>query len=102
MRILLMSNKSGYKDIGIITWKNIDHAIRVHRDWYMGGHFNIDHFELNCTLNSKRVPSPLTETGYHSFMKTYMKEEDRYSDSEFLSEIRKQLGEEPQQKELML
>ena len=105
--------KKSYEDVGTFVWNRLTHNVRVRRDYLNysehGMPYVVDHFELNVTdVNGNQVKSPLTETGYRSYMLARRSEhyggtthcDKGISDEEFIESIKKQLGEEPKQQEL--
>ena len=102
-----------FEHVGTFVWHNLTHNVRVCRDYLNysehGMPYVVDHFELNVTdVNGKQVPSKLTETGYRSYM---LARKSKYyggtthcdkpmTDEQFLSSLKHQLGDEPQQQEL--
>ena len=101
------------ENVGTFVWHNLRHSVRVCRDYLNysehGMPYVVDHFELTVTdVNGNQVKSPLTETGYRSYMLARKSEynggtthcDTPISNDEFLSSIKQKLGDEPQQKEL--
>lgn len=102
-----------YENVGTFVWHSLTHSVTVCRDYLgyseSGMPYVVDHFQLNVTdVNGNQVKSPLTETGYRSYMLARRSEhysgtthcDEPTSDEEFLSGIKQSLGDEPQQKEL--
>ena len=102
-----------YETIGEIVWHNLCHTITVCRDYnnYSEGGmpYVIDHFLIHVKdSNGNYAPSPITETGYRSYMPARKSEfydgtthcDKAISHEEFIESIKKQLGEEPKQQEL--
>ncbi len=109
----MTSLKSNYEDVGTFVWHNLTHSVRVCRDYLNysehGMPYVVDHFELTVTdVNGNQVKSPLTETGYRSYMLARRSEhyggtthcDEPTSNEEFLSSLKHKLGDEPQQREL--
>ena len=103
------------ENVGTFVWNNLTHNVTVRRDYLnyseSGMPYVVDHFELNVTdVNGNTVKSPLTETGYRSYMLARKSEhyggtthcDEQVSNEQFLVSIKEKLGEEPKQKELML
>tara|TARA_R100001591_G_scaffold91051_1_gene96892 strand:+ start:249 stop:578 length:330 start_codon:yes stop_codon:yes gene_type:complete len=108
-----MNTSKKYEHVGTFVWHNLTHDVRVSRDYLNysehGMPYVVDHFELNVTdVNGNTVKSPLTETGYRSYMLARKSEyyggtthcDTPISNEQFLSSIKQKLGDEPQQKEL--
>ena len=105
--------KKSCENVGTFVWNNLTHNVRVRRDYLNysehGMPYVVDHFELTVTdVNGNQVKSPLTETGYRSYMLARKSEyyggtthcDTPISNEEILSSIKQKLGDEPQQKEL--
>ena len=105
--------QKAFENVGTFVWNKLTHDVRVSRDYLNysehGMPYVVDHFELTVTdVNGNQVKSPLTETGYRSYM--LARKSTHYggtthcdkgiSDEEFIESIKKQLGEEPKQQEL--
>ncbi len=103
------------ENVGTFVWNNLTHNVTVRRDYLnyseSGMPYVVDHFELHVTdVNGNKVKSPLTETGYRSYMLARKSAhyggtthcDEATSNEEFLSGLQQQLGEEPKQQELML
>ena len=61
------------ENVGTFVWHNLTHSVRVCRDYLNysehGMPYVVDHFVLTVTdVNGNEVSSPLTETGYRSYM----------------------------------
>ncbi len=104
-----------YETVGTFVWNNLTHDVKVRRDYLNysehGMPYVVDHFELNVTnVNGFKVKSPLTETGYRSYMLARKSEhyggtthcDEATTNEQFLSSLIEKLGDEPQQQELML
>ena len=109
----MQSMHKSYENVGTFVWHSLTHDVRVSRDYLNysehGMPYVVDHFELTVTdVNGNRVKSPLTETGYRSYMMSRRSEhyggtthcDTPMTDEEFLSSLKYKLGDEPQQKEL--
>lgn len=108
------NTKTSYEEVGTFVWNKLTHNVRVHRDYLNysehGMPYVVDHFELTVTdVNGNQVKSPLTETGYRSYM--LARKSEHYDGSsthcdkpttneQFLSSLKHKLGDEPLQKEL--
>ena len=108
------NTKTSYEEVGTFVWNKLTHNVRVHRDYLNysehGMPYVVDHFELTVTdVNGNQVKSPLTETGYRSYM--LARKSEHYDGSsthcdkpttneQFLSSLKNKLGDEPRQKEL--
>ena len=105
--------KKSCEDVGTFVWHSLTHSVRVCRDYLNysehGMPYVVDHFELTVTdVNGNQVKSPLTETGYRSYMLARKSEyyegtthcDNPVTNEEFLSSLKYKLGDEPQQKEL--
>ena len=105
--------KKSCEDVGTFVWHSLTHSVRVCRDYLNysehGMPYVVDHFELTVTdVNGNQVKSPLTETGYRSYMLARKSEhyvstthcDKPTSNEEFLSSLKHKLGDEPQQREL--
>ena len=111
----LMNTSRKYENVGTFVWNNLTHNVTVRRDYLnyseSGMPYVVDHFELHVTdVNGNQVKSPLTETGYRSYMLARKSEhyggtthcDEPVTNEQFLVNIKEKLGEEPKQKELML
>ena len=109
----MQSMRKSYENVGTFVWHSLTHSVTVCRDYLgyseSGMPYVVDHFELNVTdVNGNQVKSPLTETGYRSYMLARKSEhydgtthcDKPTSNEEFLSSLKHKLGDEPQQKEL--
>ena len=109
----MQSMHKSYENVGTFVWNKLTHSVSVCRDYLgyseSGMPYVVDHFQLNVTdVNGNKVKSPLTETGYRSYMLARRSEyyggtthcDKATSNEEFLSGIKQSLGDEPQQKEL--
>ena len=107
------SMHKSYEDIGTFVWNKLTHNVSVCRDYLgyseSGMPYVVDHFQLNVTdVNGNQVSSPLTETGYRSYMISRKSKhyggtthcDEPTSNEEFLSSLKSKLGDEPKQKEL--
>ena len=109
----MQNMQKAFENVGTFVWNKLTHSVRVCRDYLNysehGMPYVVDHFELNVTdVNGNQVKSPLTETGYRSYMISRRSEhyggtthcDKGTSNEEFLSSLKQKLGDEPQQKEL--
>ena len=109
----MQSMHKSYENVGTFVWNKLTHSVSVCRDYLgyseSGMPYVVDHFQLNVTdVNGNKVKSPLTETGYRSYMMSRRSEhyggtthcDKPMTDEEFLSSLKYKLGDEPQQKEL--
>ena len=107
------NTRVSYEEVGTFVWNKLTHNVRVRRDYLNysehGMPYVVDHFELHVTdVNGNRVSSPLTETGYRSYMLARKSEhydgtthcDKPTTNEQFLSSIKQKLGDEPRQKEL--
>ena len=109
----MQSMHKSYENVGTFVWHSLTHSVTVCRDYLgyseSGMPYVVDHFQLNVTdVNGNKVKSPLTGTGYRSYMISRRSEhydgtthcDKPTSNEEFLSSLKLKLGDEPQQKEL--